>query len=37
MKLELPEFEVVNQETFPTHYVVHVEKKAEEERESLSF
>ena len=30
--LELPEFEVVNQEIFPTHYVVHVEKKAEEER-----
>jgi transposase len=30
--LELPEFEVVNQETFPTHYLVHVEKKAEEER-----
>ena len=30
--LELPEFEVVNQEIFPTHYVVHVEKKADEER-----
>ncbi|RUQ27337.1 ISL3 family transposase, partial [Peribacillus cavernae] len=30
--LELPEFEVVNQEIFPTHYFVHVEKKAEEER-----
>ncbi|MDQ0220150.1 transposase family protein, partial [Peribacillus cavernae] len=30
--LELPEFEVVNQEIFLTHYFVHVEKKAEEER-----
>jgi transposase len=30
--LELPEFEVVNQEIFPSHYFVHVEKKAEEER-----
>ncbi|WP_257985328.1 transposase family protein [Bacillus sp. V5-8f] len=30
--LELPEFEVVNQETFPTHYLVHVMKNAEEDR-----
>jgi transposase len=27
--LDFPEFEVVNQETFPTHYTVHVEKKAD--------
>ncbi|MBD1383638.1 ISL3 family transposase [Metabacillus arenae] len=30
--LELPEFEVVNHEIFPTHYLVHVEKKTLEER-----
>lgn len=30
--LELPEFEVVNQEIFSTHYLVHVETKTEEER-----
>lgn len=32
VSLELPEFEVVNQEILPTHYLVHVEKKDEEER-----
>lgn len=30
--LELPEFEVVKQEIYPTHYVIHVEKIADEER-----
>ncbi|MCM2534394.1 transposase family protein [Neobacillus pocheonensis] len=30
--LELPEFEVVNQEILSTHYLVHVEKKMVEER-----
>lgn len=30
--LELPEFEVINQDFLDTHYVVHVEKKAEGER-----
>jgi transposase len=30
--LELPEFEVVKQEIFDTHYLVHVMKKVEEER-----
>lgn len=30
--LELPEFEVVNQEIFSTHYLVHVEKKSDGER-----
>ncbi|MFK4998357.1 transposase family protein [Bacillus sp. N9] len=30
--LELPEFEVVNQETFDTHYLVHIEKNTDEER-----
>ncbi|MCM2534511.1 transposase family protein [Neobacillus pocheonensis] len=30
--LELPEFEVVKQETFDTHYLVYVEKKTVEER-----
>jgi transposase len=30
--LDLPEFEVVNQEIFPTHYLVYVEKKYQKER-----
>lgn len=30
--LELPEFKVVNQEILSTHYLVHVEKKMDEER-----
>lgn len=30
--LELPEFEVVNQEIFDSHYLVHVEKNADVER-----
>lgn len=29
--LELPEFEVINQEIFSTHYLVHVEKKSDGE------
>jgi transposase len=32
VSLELPEFEVVNQTIFSTYYLVHVEKKVDEER-----
>ena len=35
--LDLPEFDVVKQNTFPTHYIIHVEKKADEEHCALWY